>query len=109
MANYDSNYNPNADPALDSAPYKGGEDSVDYEEEVTGADTSLETAAREDRDAAKTDSHDCLSVLEPLLSDVREDERNVSGGTRGRKVDAYKQERVLDRAVRDQEKEEYDA
>jgi len=44
--------------------------------------------------------------VKSLLSDVREDERNVSGGTRGRKVDAYKQEHVLERAVRDQEEEE---
>jgi hypothetical protein len=34
-----------------------------------------------------------------LLKDVREDERDVSEGTRGRKVDAYKQERELDRAT----------
>jgi hypothetical protein len=40
------------------------------------------------------------------LSDVREDERNVSGGTRGKKVDAYKQERVLDRAVGEVEESE---
>jgi hypothetical protein len=38
-----------------------------------------------------------------LLSDVRDDERNVSGGTRGRKVDAYQQERALDRAIEDEE------
>jgi len=107
MANYDANYNPNADPALDNAPYKGGENSEDYYANVTGADTSLEMAAREDRDATKTDSHERPSKfeVESLLSD---DERNVSGGTRGRKVDAYKQERVLDRAVRDVE-EAYNA
>lgn len=58
MANYDANYNPNADPALDNASYQGGEDSVDYDADVIGEDTSLETAAREDRDAAKTDSHE---------------------------------------------------
>jgi len=34
-----------------------------------------------------------------LLKDVREDERDVSEGTKGRKVDAYKQERELDRAL----------
>jgi len=34
-----------------------------------------------------------------LLSDVREDERGVSGGTRGKKVDAYKQERSVDRVT----------
>lgn len=37
--------------------------------------------------------------VDSLLSDVREDERNVRGGTRGRKVDAYKQERELDYAT----------
>lgn len=60
MANYDANYNPNADPALDNAPYKGGENSEDYDADltVTGAETSLETAAREDRDATETDSHE---------------------------------------------------
>jgi len=34
-----------------------------------------------------------------LQSDVREDERNVSEGTRGKKVNAYKQERELDRTT----------
>lgn len=33
----------------------------------------------------------------------------MSAGVRGRKVDAYKQERVLDCAVRDSEEEEYNA
>jgi hypothetical protein len=58
MANYDANYNPNADPAFDGAPYEGGENSEDYDADATCADPSLKTAAREDRDAAKTDSHE---------------------------------------------------
>jgi len=39
--------------------------------------------------------------VDSLLSDVREDELGVSGGTRGKKVDAYKQERALDGLVED--------
>jgi hypothetical protein len=66
MANYDANYNPNADPAFDNAAFTGednaaftGEDNAEYHvSNVDGADTSLETAAREDRDAAQTDSHE---------------------------------------------------
>ncbi|KAH9999184.1 hypothetical protein BJV74DRAFT_174669 [Russula compacta] len=98
MANYDANYNPGADPRFDDAPFTGEEDAEDYAEDVVGADTSAETAAREDRDATLTDSQERPSKFEvdSLLSDVREDERNVRGGTRGRKVDAYKQERELD-------------
>lgn len=58
MANYDANYNPNADPAFDNAAFTG-EDNAEYHvSDVDGADTSLETAAREDRDAAQTDSHE---------------------------------------------------
>jgi len=41
----------------------------------------------------------CVVEVDSLLSDVREDERGVSGGTRGKKVDAYKQERALDRVT----------
>jgi len=90
MANYDSNYNPSADPRLDDAPFTG-EEVADHTADVADTDASLERASREDRDAAKTDSHQRLSVeVDSLLSDVREDERNVSEGTRGKKVDAYK-------------------
>lgn len=43
---------------------------MDYDADVIGADTSLETAAREDRDAAKTDSHErpskCRDTSNPL-------------------------------------------
>jgi hypothetical protein len=37
--------------------------------------------------------------VDSLMSDLHDDERNVSQGTRGKKVDAYKQEREVDRAV----------
>jgi hypothetical protein len=37
--------------------------------------------------------------VDSLLSDVRDDERGVSGGTRKKEVDAYKQERALDRSI----------
>ncbi len=58
MANYDANYNPSADPTLDDAVFTGEEKAEDYTTGVEGANTSLETAAREDRDAAKADSHE---------------------------------------------------
>jgi len=101
MANYDASYNPSADPSFDDAPFTGEENAKDYIADVEGADASLATAAREDRDATKTDSHERPSKFEvdTLLSDVRDDERDVSGTTRGREVDAYKQEREVDQVT----------
>lgn len=58
MANYDANYNPSADPRLDDAPFTGEEVAEDHTADVADADASLETAAREDRDATKTASHE---------------------------------------------------
>lgn len=100
MANYDTNYNPNADPAFDEAPFTGDENTEDYAVDVIDADAET-SAIQEDRDAEQTDSQGQPSKFEvdSLLSDVREDERGVSGGTRGKKVDAYKQERALDRVT----------
>jgi hypothetical protein len=118
---YDGNYNPSADPAIDEAPFTGEENPAeDHAADVVDADTSAaKTTALEDRDAERTDSHEqpskCTRTpmnvfrwditneglfaveVDSLLSDVREDERGVGGGTRGKKVDAYKQERALDR------------
>jgi hypothetical protein len=37
--------------------------------------------------------------VDSLVSDLRDDERNISRGTRGKKVDAYRQEREVDRAT----------
>jgi hypothetical protein len=120
MANYDANYNPSADPAFDEAPFTGEENAEENAVDVVDADTSAaKMTAQEDRDAERTDSHGqpskCTRAsmtyseitneglfaveVDSLLSDVREDERGVSGGTRGKKVDAYKQERALDRAT----------
>jgi len=103
MANYDANYNPSADPAFDEAPFTGEENAAeDYTPDAVDADTSAaKIIAQEDRDAERTESHGQPSKFEvdSLLSDVREDERGVSGGTRGKKVDAYKQERALDRVT----------
>jgi hypothetical protein len=58
MANYDANYNPNADPAFDNAAFTGDDNAEHHASDVDGTDTSLETIAREDRDAAQTDSHE---------------------------------------------------
>jgi hypothetical protein len=58
MANYNTDYNPSADPAFDDAPFTGEENAEDYDADVVGANTSLETAAREDRDATRSDSHE---------------------------------------------------
>jgi hypothetical protein len=69
MANYDADYNPSADPAFDDAPFTGEENADDYDADVVGANASLETAAREDRDATRTDSHErpskcmCISSI----------------------------------------------
>ena len=40
---------------------------------------------------------DRLGEVDDLLSSTTEEERNVSGRTRGNRVDAYQQERNLDR------------
>jgi hypothetical protein len=58
MANYDANYDPSAEPGLDDAAFTGEDKAEDYASVVVGADTSLETAGREDHDAARTDSHE---------------------------------------------------
>ncbi|KAF8501482.1 hypothetical protein F5888DRAFT_1801009 [Russula emetica] len=102
MVNYDANYNPSADPAFDEAPFTGEENAEGHATDVVDTDTS-KRMAQEDRDAERTDSHEQPSKFEvdSLLSDVREDELGVSGGTRGKKVDAYKQERALDGLVED--------
>ena len=58
MNNYDESYNPSADPAFDEAPFTEGENAVeDQGAEVVDADSSVERAIQEDRDAEQTDSH----------------------------------------------------
>jgi hypothetical protein len=58
MTNYDSSYNPSADPAFDEAPFTGEENAAeDHAADVVDADTSAEITAQEDRDAERTDSH----------------------------------------------------
>ncbi|KAI0259884.1 hypothetical protein BC834DRAFT_593041 [Gloeopeniophorella convolvens] len=101
MASYDATYNPEANSGFDDAAFTGGDNAEDIASGVRGADTSFERTAREDRDAAETHSHERPSKfeVENTLADVRDNERNVRGGTRGKKVDAFKQEREVDRAV----------
>ena len=41
----------------------------------------------------------CIGEVEDLLASTLPGERDVSGYTRGKRVDAYKQERELDRAM----------
>jgi hypothetical protein len=57
MANYNANYNPSADPRLD-AHFTGEEVAVNCTADVANTDASFETAAREDRDATKSASHE---------------------------------------------------
>jgi len=45
--------------------------TLDYDADVIGADTSLETAAREDCDAAKTDSHEHPSKCKDTLNSAQ--------------------------------------
>jgi len=58
MANYDANFNPSADPAFDDAPFTGEENAEDHATDVIDADTAAKTAALEDRDAERTQSHE---------------------------------------------------
>lgn len=76
MANYDANYNPGADPRFDDAPFTGEENAEDYAADVVGADTSAETAAREDRDATLTDSQERPSKCMWISSIFRKDFAN---------------------------------
>jgi hypothetical protein len=58
MATYDAIYNPSVDPGFDDATFTLEDNAEDHASDVAEADTSLETAAREDGDAAETDSHE---------------------------------------------------
>ncbi|KAH9972755.1 hypothetical protein BGW80DRAFT_1459502 [Lactifluus volemus] len=102
MANYDANYNPNADPAFDNAAFTGDDNAEHHASDVDGTDTSLETMLGKTVMLPRLiHMNDLRNVIEvdTLTSDLRDDEKNIGGGTRGIKVDFYRQEREVDRAV----------
>ena len=120
-------YNPQADARMDNAAF---DENADPEMQPVGVrGTNSQQTARdfeqEDRETGRSEQigqiprrahhpltvvwHPCTDVLveyvpgevDDLLSSSTADERDVSGYTRGRNVDAYKQERNIDRAFDD--------
>ncbi|KAI0041697.1 hypothetical protein FA95DRAFT_667322 [Auriscalpium vulgare] len=102
MSNFDKDtYNSAADTRFDDAAFEGEEQASRIPVGARGADnqpTNVD-ATREDREATQSEQTGRVSKNEAqgLVSELREDEKNVSGYTRGRKVDAFKQERTVDR------------
>jgi hypothetical protein len=66
MSNYDANYNPNADPAFDEAPFTGEDRAADD----VDAGTPSKLAVQEDRDAERTDSHEKPSKCTRIHNDT---------------------------------------
>ncbi|KZV67438.1 hypothetical protein PENSPDRAFT_667084 [Peniophora sp. CONT] len=85
----DSDYKPRADGG-DSIGVRGGPE-----------EQSAVNAQREDRMAAESGATGRIpkGEAQSLISELRPEERDVSGRTRGVKVDAFKQERAVDEAV----------
>lgn len=92
-------YNPQADSRSDNAAF----DDTDPAFQPVGArgadnQPTYRNAGREDLDAERSDQTGQIprGEVDDLLGSLTEEERNVGGRTRGKKVDAYKQERGID-------------
>lgn len=116
-----ASYNPMADARSDNADYEEDRDADLHLVGARGANDqpTFRDYQREDREAeqseqtgsiprGKSAAH-CLTSedsdithfsgeVDDLLSSTTEEERNVGSYTRGNRVDAYKQERAIDRA-----------
>ncbi|KAI0028982.1 hypothetical protein K488DRAFT_89188 [Vararia minispora EC-137] len=105
--NYDQQtYNPAAEQRFDNDEYRPPHSGSDVVERVGnvprgGALESGLDAEREDAAAAESEATGRLSKGEArgLMSDLRDEERDVRGGLRGNRVDAYQQERAVDEQV----------
>ncbi|TFK49542.1 hypothetical protein OE88DRAFT_1662038 [Heliocybe sulcata] len=98
-------YNPQADARIDNAGYEDSTDpeSVSVAPRGAGNQPTGVNAAREDREAEESEISGRIpkGEVNALKSELAPDERNVRGKTRGVRVDAYKQEKDLDRALAD--------
>ncbi|KAI0710112.1 hypothetical protein C8Q76DRAFT_769850 [Earliella scabrosa] len=94
-------YNPQADARPDSAEFNENTNSDMHPIGARGADNqpTYRDYQAEDLEAEVSDQTGRIpkSEVDDLLSSTTEEERNVSGRTRGNRVDAYQQERNLDR------------
>ncbi|CDO75793.1 hypothetical protein BN946_scf184934.g8 [Trametes cinnabarina] len=93
-------YNPQADARPDNAAFDESTNPDIHPVGARGADTqpTYRDYRKEDKETAHSDETGQIprSEVDDLLSSVSQDERDVSGRTRGKKVDAYKQERDVD-------------
>jgi len=95
-------YNPMADARPDNAAYDEGTNDDLHPVGARGADNqpSFRNAGKEDLETDRSDATGRIprSEVNDLLDSATGDERNAQGRTRGNKVDAFRQERDLDRA-----------
>ncbi|KAI0671534.1 hypothetical protein C8Q78DRAFT_991162 [Trametes maxima] len=95
-------YNPQADARPDNAAFDESTDSGIQPVGARGADNQLtyRDYQAEDLDTERSEQTGQIprGEVEDLLSSAAQDERGLSGRTRGKKVDAYKQERELDQS-----------
>ncbi|RPD61161.1 hypothetical protein L226DRAFT_612867 [Lentinus tigrinus ALCF2SS1-7] len=95
-------YNPMADARPDNAAFDEDTDPDMHPVGARGADNqpTLRDYQKEDREAERSEETGTIprGEVDELLSNTADDERNVRGYTRGNRVDAFKQERALDRA-----------
>ncbi|EPQ52712.1 hypothetical protein GLOTRDRAFT_79832 [Gloeophyllum trabeum ATCC 11539] len=105
-------YNPQADARLDSAGFEASTDPELVSVAPRGADNqpTAVNAAREDKEAEESELSGRIpkGEVDALVGELGPDERNVRGKTRGVRVDAYKQEKDLDKALADIDRAEQD-
>ncbi|KAI0925716.1 hypothetical protein AcV5_008378 [Taiwanofungus camphoratus] len=96
-------YNPQADARIDNAEFDP--EKTDPETQPVGArgaenEPTNRDAAREDAEAARSEETGEIpeSEVEDILEDETDEERNMGGAkTRGKREDAWKQDRDLDK------------
>ncbi|EGO24717.1 hypothetical protein SERLADRAFT_468422 [Serpula lacrymans var. lacrymans S7.9] len=97
----DLTYNPKGDYVADSAAYNPNDDPEDVPVAARGAGNqpSYVNAGKEDQEAARSEATGRVSKgeVQELMQDTTKDEKKKSG-TRGKKINAYKQEQDMDRA-----------
>ncbi|KAI9057206.1 hypothetical protein FKP32DRAFT_1598306 [Trametes sanguinea] len=98
-------YNAQADARPDNAAFDESTNPDIHPVGARGADNqpTYRDYRAEDKETARSDETGQIprSEVDDLLSSTTQDERDVSGRTRGKKVDAYKQERELDQFLDD--------
>ncbi|EMD34159.1 hypothetical protein CERSUDRAFT_98087 [Gelatoporia subvermispora B] len=105
-------YNPMADARPDAAEFDP--DHADDLQPVGARGAANQATGRnfgqEDTETAQSDKTGQIprGEVDDLLSSTTKEERNVAGKTRGNRVDAYKQEREVDRFMQDNGLEDAD-